>query len=72
MTEFNPSIKTEDDIFTDDEPLTEEDMIDGLDDEFSTCSEQACLLITQDGTEYDLTTIEGGFDGSFIERIDET
>ena len=69
MTEFTPSIKTEDDIFSDDEPLSEEDMIDGLDD-FATCSELACLLTTQDGTEYDLTTLDG--EGSFIGRIDDT
>ena len=69
MTEFTPSIKTEDDIFSDDEPLSEEDMIDGLDD-FETCSELACLLSTQDGTEYDLTTLDG--EQSFIERIDDT
>ena len=42
MTEFTPSIKTEDDIFSDDEPISEEDMVDGLDDEFATCSELAC------------------------------
>ena len=52
-----------------DEPLNEEDMIDGLDD-FETCSELACLLTTQDGTEYDLTTLDG--EQSFIERIDDT
>ena len=70
MTEFTPSIKTEDDIFTDDEPLSEEDMVDGLDAEFATCSELACLLTTEDGTEYDLTTLDA--EGSFIERIDDT
>ena len=70
MTEFTPSIKTEDDIFTDDEPLSEEDMVDGLDAEFRTCSELACLLTTQDGTEYDLTTLDE--ETSFIRRIDAT
>ena len=45
-------------------------MIDGLDDEFATCSELACLLTTEDGTEYDLTTLDG--EGSFIGRIDDT
>ena len=70
MTEFTPSIKTEDDIFTDDEPLSEEDMVDGLDAEFRTCSELACLLTTRDGTEYDLTTLDE--ETSFIKRIDAT
>ena len=44
-------------------------MIDGLDD-FATCSELACLLTTQDGTEYDLTTLDG--ESSFFQRIDDT
>ena len=56
-TEFTPSIKTED-FVSDDEPITEEDMIDGLDPEFATCSELACLLTTQDGTAYDLTSLD--------------
>ena len=33
-------------------------MIDGLDPEFATCSELACLLTTQDGTAYDLTSLD--------------
>ena len=45
-------------------------MVDGLDAEFATCSELACLLTTEDGTEYDLTTLD--VEGSFIERIDDT
>ena len=44
-------------------------MVDGLDAEFTTCYEQACFLTTEDGTEYDLTTLD--VEDSFIERIDD-
>ena len=37
-TEFTPSIKAED-FITDDEPLGEEDMVDGLEAESETCLE---------------------------------
>ena len=45
-------------------------MVDGLELDLETCSEQACLVTSSDGSIYDLTPIESK--ALFVDQLSET